>query len=234
MLFFLAEILYRIVPVFYEEIEAALEQVYGADARERELPEILRFGSWVGGDMDGNPDVHAKTIRETLARQQQVIINRYFLECQGLAEKLSQSATRVGSRPSSKAHRAVHDAGAGRGDADARAHDRMPYRVFLGQIPERLRATYDARANHYDSAKEFVGRIVMIGAPIVGGAQPLRIWPRNTRYGMRSWRAGDSVAAPGSSVTYCSMRACSSGEIPTRVALCDSVSARPCTPGSRG
>ena len=27
---------------------------------------MLRFGSWVGGDMDGNPDVHAKTIRETL------------------------------------------------------------------------------------------------------------------------------------------------------------------------
>ncbi len=66
VLFFIAEILFQIVPIFYEEIEAALEQAYGAEARERELPEILRFGSWVGGDMDGNPDVHAKTIRETV------------------------------------------------------------------------------------------------------------------------------------------------------------------------
>jgi phosphoenolpyruvate carboxylase len=29
---------------------------------------MIRFGTWVGGDMDGNPDVHAKTIRDTLAR----------------------------------------------------------------------------------------------------------------------------------------------------------------------
>src|SRR6185295_7708814 len=96
VLFFIVEILFQIVPVFYEEIEAALEKVYGPESRERELPEILRFGSWVGGDMDGNPDIHAKTIRETVARQQQLIVNRYFVECQGLAESLSQSAARIG------------------------------------------------------------------------------------------------------------------------------------------
>ena len=45
--------------------------------------------------MDGNPDVHAKTIRETLARQQQVIVNAYFEECQTLAQRLSQSASRI-------------------------------------------------------------------------------------------------------------------------------------------
>ena len=32
------------------------------------VPCILRFGSWVGGDMDGHPDVHAKTIREFPAK----------------------------------------------------------------------------------------------------------------------------------------------------------------------
>ena len=111
MLFFIAEVLFNIVPTFYEEIEAALEQVYGPEARERELPEILRFGSWVGGDMDGNPDVHAKTLRETIARQQQIIVNRYFLECKALAESLSQSASRIGIAPELSApHRTVFDA----------------------------------------------------------------------------------------------------------------------------
>ena len=38
----------------------------------------------------------------------------------------------------------------------------MPYRVFLGQMMERLRATYDARANHYDSANEFLGDLNLI------------------------------------------------------------------------
>src|SRR4030095_7950130 len=39
---------------------------------------------------------------------------------------------------------------------------RRPYRVFLGQIMERLRATYDSRANHYDSADEFLGDLNLI------------------------------------------------------------------------
>ena len=163
VLFFIGEILFQIVPIFYEEIESALEQAYGVDARERELPEILRFGSWVGGDMDGNPDVNAKTIRETCARHQQIIVNRYFLECQGLAETLSQSATRVGiSAALQKRIEQYTTLLPGAATLSPARHDRMPYRMFLGQIMERLRATYDARANHYDSAHEFLGDLSLI------------------------------------------------------------------------
>lgn len=157
VLFFIAEILFQIVPIFYEEIAAALEQVYGPEAREIELPEILRFGSWVGGDMDGNPDVHAKTIRETVTRHQQIIVNRYFLECQGLAETLSQSAARIGISPQLQARIEQYmTLLPGAATLSPARHDRMPYRVFLGQIMERLRATYDARANHYESVNEFL------------------------------------------------------------------------------
>ncbi|HEY4749139.1 MAG TPA: phosphoenolpyruvate carboxylase, partial [Steroidobacteraceae bacterium] len=94
ILFYLVEILYRVVPAFYEEIIQALEKVYGTRAAAR-VPPILHIGSWAGGDMDGNPDVHAKSIRETLARQHQVIVTSYFGECQELAQRLSQSASRV-------------------------------------------------------------------------------------------------------------------------------------------
>jgi phosphoenolpyruvate carboxylase len=163
VLFFIAEILYQIVPAFYEEIESALEQVYGPEAREIELPEIVRFGSWVGGDMDGNPDVHAKTIRETVARHQQIIVNRYFLECQSLAEVLSQSASRVGisaELTSRIEHYAVLLPSSG--SLSPSRHDRMPYRVFLGQVMERLRATYEGRANHYESASEFLADVDLI------------------------------------------------------------------------
>jgi phosphoenolpyruvate carboxylase len=163
VLFFIGEILFQIVPIFYEEIESALEQAYGAEVRERELPEILRFGSWVGGDMDGNPDVHAKAIRETVARHQQIIVNRYFLECQGLAETLSQSATRVGISSALQARIEQYTTLLpGASTLSPARHDRMPYRVFLGQIMERLRATYDSRANHYDSANEFLGDLNLI------------------------------------------------------------------------
>ncbi|HLS80542.1 MAG TPA: phosphoenolpyruvate carboxylase [Steroidobacter sp.] len=163
VLFFIAEVLYDVVPAFYEEIEAALEQVYGPEGRRIELPEILRFGSWVGGDMDGNPDVHAKAIRETVARHQQVIVNRYFLECQGLAETLSQSAARIGVSPELQArseHYTVLLPAAG--SVKPVRRDRMPYRVFLGQIMERLRATYDGRANQYESAEGFLADLNLI------------------------------------------------------------------------
>lgn len=96
VLFFLAEVLYRIVPNFYEEIAEAIGKYYGVDPDQLELPTVIRFGSWVGGDMDGNPDVHAKSLRDTLTRQQQAILNAYFLEVQELAQLLSQSGSRSG------------------------------------------------------------------------------------------------------------------------------------------
>ena len=49
--------------------------------------------------MDGNPDVHAKTIRETLARHHALIVTRYFVDCLELAVRLSQSGARVGISP---------------------------------------------------------------------------------------------------------------------------------------
>jgi phosphoenolpyruvate carboxylase len=154
VLFYLIEILYRVVPAFYEEIAQALEKLYGEQADSLELPSILHFGSWVGGDMDGNPDVHAKTIRETLARQQQVIINTYFEECQTLAQRLSQSASRVNVSPelAKRIEEYMTLLPGARAITPAR-HDRMPYRVFLAQIGERLRHTYEGRANGYENAQ---------------------------------------------------------------------------------
>jgi phosphoenolpyruvate carboxylase len=163
VLFFIVEILYQIVPIFYEEIETAVHKHYGPDAELLELPEILRFGSWVGGDMDGNPDVHAKSIRETVARHQQLIVNNYFLECQSLQEALSQSATRVGISAALQARidHYMNLLPAANLLTPAR-HDRMPYRVFLGQILERLRATYEGRQNQYEHVNEFLDDVNLI------------------------------------------------------------------------
>jgi len=163
VLFFIAEVLYEIVPVFYEEVEAAINEAYGQQDGDFDLPEILRFGSWVGGDMDGNPNVNAKTIRETIARHQQIIVNRYFLECQSLAEALSQSEARIGISDALRAridrYRVLLPGTANQAPA---RRDRMPYRLFLAQVLERLRATYDGRANHYESVADFLADLMLI------------------------------------------------------------------------
>jgi phosphoenolpyruvate carboxylase len=167
VVFYLAEILYRILPAFYDEIAETLAKLYGVNADSLELPSIVRFGTWVGGDMDGNPDVHAKTIRETLRRQQQVIINAYFSECQDLAQLLSQSASRSAVLPELAQRIELYATlipGA-QGSTPMR-HDRMPYRVFLGQMSERLRITYDARPNGYEGPAQFLRDLKLVAASL--------------------------------------------------------------------
>jgi phosphoenolpyruvate carboxylase len=166
-LYFLAEVIYGIVPAFYHELTISLAQLYGVTAATLELPVIVRFGSWVGGDMDGLPDVHAKSIRDTLARQQRVIINNYFEECQGLSEILSQSAGRAGV--SSAVMRRIEEyrvmMPGSQGQTLAR-HDLMPYRVLLGQVTERLRRTYDGKAKAYERPEQFRGDINLIASSL--------------------------------------------------------------------
>jgi phosphoenolpyruvate carboxylase len=163
VLFYLTDILYRVVPAFYEEIALALEKVYGVPAESVQLPSVMSFGTWVGGDMDGSPDVHAKTIRETLARQQQVIVNVYFRETQKLVERLSQSASRI-SVSSALAQRIDEYTSLlpGARSATPARHDRMPYRVFLAQIGERLRYSYDGRPNGYANVQQLRADVMLI------------------------------------------------------------------------
>jgi phosphoenolpyruvate carboxylase len=163
VLFYLGEVLYRVVPDFYEEVAEALEKLYDVDAEALELPRIIGFGTWVGGDMDGNPDVNGKTIRETLDRQHRVILNAYFEECQTLAQELSQSASRVNvSAALAKRIEHYNTLVPGSRSITPARHDRMPYRVFLAQLGTRLRNAVEGRPNGYEQAREFEADIRLI------------------------------------------------------------------------
>jgi phosphoenolpyruvate carboxylase len=163
VLFFVTEILYRAMPPFYEDIENAALRIYGEEAKALRVPLLVRFGSWVGGDMDGNPNVNAKTIRSTMARQRSLILDLYYRECARLSAKLSQSTNRVGVSDAvmrkideytpvfQQAYHAV----------PARHRD-MPYRVYLRLIQQRLQATYDDEAYPYESADELQADIELI------------------------------------------------------------------------
>ncbi|MGO1893740.1 MAG: phosphoenolpyruvate carboxylase, partial [Luteimonas sp.] len=59
-------VLFRVLPAFYEVFADAVQAAWGERV---ELPNVLRFGTWVGGDMDGNPNVGADTIQAALAAQ---------------------------------------------------------------------------------------------------------------------------------------------------------------------
>jgi phosphoenolpyruvate carboxylase len=166
VLFYLIEILYRVVPLFYEEIETALARAFGVPVESLNVPGILRFGSWVGGDMEANAEVHAKAIRETLQRQQQLIVSTYFDECRQLAEALSQSARRVDVNGELAVRIDAYTALLPGAQALAR-HDRMPYRIFFGQIGERLKATYEGRPNAYQSCRELLADVQLAADSLI-------------------------------------------------------------------
>ena len=94
--YYLANVLYRVLPVFYEAFGDAVEAVYGTRVA---LPALLRFGTWVGGDMDGNPNVGAATIRDALAAQRALALSCYLADLRALGDILTQSRSRSGHAP---------------------------------------------------------------------------------------------------------------------------------------
>ncbi len=58
-------------------------------------PAPLRFGSWIGGDLDGNPSVDAATIEQAAARARSLALDRYAQEVRALAVALGVSTTLV-------------------------------------------------------------------------------------------------------------------------------------------
>ena len=163
VLFFMTDVLYRTMPPFYEDVEAAVRRIYGKEGEKITIPTIVNFASWVGGDMDGNPNVNAKTIRSTLARQRALILDLYYNECANLSAKLSQAEDRAGFSEellqqidaySGVFPNAYHDVPA--------RHRDMPYRVFLRLIQQRLQSTYDDDLFPYEKVGQFRHDIQLI------------------------------------------------------------------------
>jgi phosphoenolpyruvate carboxylase len=172
VLFFLSDVLYRIVPALHEELERAAEAVYGERLDLRQP--LVRFGSWVGGDMDGNPNVGADTLRETLARHVELVLRRYRKEVQGLFEHLSQSTTRVAVDAAVHARVETYRELLPETWAaiPARYHE-MPYRLLLWLVSERLERAGSGAPEGYRQPTEFRADLVLIEASLSahGGAR---------------------------------------------------------------
>jgi phosphoenolpyruvate carboxylase len=127
------------------------------------VPDLVRFASWVGGDMDGNPNVNAKTIRATMARQRALILDKYFHECASLSAKLSQTSQRIDVDPlvQEKIDEYGHVFPNAYHAVPSRHRD-MPYRVFLRLIQQRLQATYDDDVYPYEEADQLQADVQLI------------------------------------------------------------------------
>jgi phosphoenolpyruvate carboxylase len=87
--------IFESLPRVYAEIADSFRDVYGTELSARELPEMLKFGSWIGGDRDGNPFVTADSTREALERARNAILDHYIEELGKVSRQLSSSSREV-------------------------------------------------------------------------------------------------------------------------------------------
>jgi phosphoenolpyruvate carboxylase len=85
--------IFETVPVLYTEIASALDAEYPETraTTTAELPIVVRFGSWIGGDRDGNPFVTASTTAESLAMSRDLLLEYYLSVLSNLFEQLASS-----------------------------------------------------------------------------------------------------------------------------------------------
>ncbi len=160
--FYLVQVLYRVIPVLYESLQQALLDTYGQDLP---LPRLLRFGTWVGGDMDGNPNVDAGTIRNTLDAQRQAVLGRYQKDLLQLASLLSQSTERIAVSDALQARVAHYEQLLPQVTSRPR-HADMPYRLLNDRMRARVQATLDDADGAYASPEELEQDIELILASL--------------------------------------------------------------------
>jgi phosphoenolpyruvate carboxylase len=136
-LYFITETLVDAIPQLQQDVEALVQ-------RDPELASwdgsgVLRFGTWAGGDRDGNPSVTPRTTISALEIGRREAEDYYLRQVRRLSEQLSQSTDQVGV--SAQLQRSIA--------ADAAEDPRLaaemetrypgePYRQKLGFIAARL------------------------------------------------------------------------------------------------
>lgn len=86
---YFSECLFDAVPVVYDNLERNLKSHYPGE--KFNLDTILKFGSWIGGDRDGNPFVKPETTRMALRMQSRVVLEEYLKRLKELFDKLTHS-----------------------------------------------------------------------------------------------------------------------------------------------
>ena len=119
------------IPKIYANLEKQLEARFGKDIR---IPPLLRVGSWIGGDRDGNPFVTHDVMLSAVQQHSSLIFEHYLSETHVLGTRLSLTDRLVDV---SEELRKLSDASPDK--APSRTDE--PYRRALILIYSRLSAT---------------------------------------------------------------------------------------------
>jgi phosphoenolpyruvate carboxylase len=157
--------IFETLPKLYAEIADSFLGVYRLALQQADVPELLYFGSWIGGDRDGNPFVTPDSTREALERARNTIIGHYVSELQRAIDHLSSSCRQVPI--SDPLRRRLEEYTASIGDEHARLariSSSELYRRFLNFVLIRLLQTREQvrEGKPYGNAKEFESDLTLV------------------------------------------------------------------------
>jgi len=153
--------LVEVIPAIYRELEQAIAAVYpGASIN---VPPFISFGSWMGGDRDGNPNVTPEVTAESLRIMRATALHFFEGRARQLAERVSVSSLVIGPAPLIEPLLAANRERFPQLAATlARKNPDEPYRQAFSFLRARLDATRDGLEGRYGEAGEFIADLRLI------------------------------------------------------------------------
>ncbi|HEU0013862.1 MAG TPA: phosphoenolpyruvate carboxylase [Longimicrobium sp.] len=153
------------LPGLYQEMADALTRVFGDETAARDLPPVVRFGSWIGGDRDGNPYVTPRVTHDALRMARGTVLDHYVRALETLVERLSPSTHQVPASP--ELLQALETYAATIPSLDPVPETRAgteAYRRFLGHVGRRVRSARDepGHPHAYARAEEFAADLRLV------------------------------------------------------------------------
>ncbi len=169
------------LPNVYEDMAEVFYEVYDQPLASHEIPTCVRFGSWIGGDRDGNPFVTPEVTREALRMARRLILGRYLLSVAEEMDRLSPSEKQTPVSAALVEKLAVYTRQLPH--VETANQTRAPhehYRRLLDYVLDRLRHTRDQpeHAAAYCDASEFGDDLALMRQSLAEnrGERPARLW----------------------------------------------------------
>ncbi|MEU8121710.1 phosphoenolpyruvate carboxylase [Spirillospora sp. NPDC049024] len=177
------ETIFRVVPHVYRALDRALEGGAGGEesgARPPKARPYLRFGSWIGGDRDGNPYVTAQVTRDAVMIQADHVLRALEAACARIGRELTvHESTTPASGALLNALAAARTAHPRLVGDMAKRSPGEPHRQFLLHAAARIAATRERDADlAYSSPEELLADLRTVQDSLAAAGAPRQAYGR--------------------------------------------------------
>ena len=161
-LYFCTTSIWETVPRLYQDLREAIDLYYREQTDD--LPALLRYRTWIGGDRDGNPFVTPEVTRESLKTYRSAVLQLYLDELADIQNELSISSRRI-TTPEQLTNSLDQDAKSITLDTKIYLRYRFePYRLKISYIIEKINLllSQDADSSFLYTCEDFLAELQLI------------------------------------------------------------------------